>query len=104
MKKLTFLFIVFVNLLSVKSFNFNMPKFDKDVDRSDCAVTAAGVVFAASFIPYFLEDDLKPSIYKDGLTRGEIIMKHKRAYMSKYLEGDVNKLYDLFPDFEIKID
>jgi len=101
MKKLTFLFIVFVNLLSVKSFNFNMPKFDKDVD---CSMTAAGVVFAASFIPYFLEDDLKPSIYKDGLTRGEIIMKHKRAYMSKYLDGDVNKLYDLFPDFEIKID
>tara|TARA_Y100001963_G_scaffold159370_1_gene262772 strand:- start:894 stop:1217 length:324 start_codon:yes stop_codon:yes gene_type:complete len=106
MKKLTFLFIALINLLQSESFRFNkprIPKFDKNINYSDCTVTAAGVVFAASFIPYFLDDDIKPNIYKDGLTRGEIIIKHKRTQMSKYLNGDVNKLYDLFPDFEIKI-
>jgi hypothetical protein len=100
----TFIFIVFMNLLSVESFNFNkpnMPKFDKNTDR---ALTVTGIIFTASFIPYFLDDDLKPNIYKDGLTKEEIALKRKHEYMSKYLEGDINKLYDLFPDFQIKID
>ena len=88
--------VIFITLLYLfYSESFSMNKYVKPI---------AGTIFASSFIPYFVDDSIKPECYKDGLSREEIKIKHKYNHLNKYLNGDINKLHDIFPDFDIKID
>lgn len=64
----------------------------------------AGALFAASFIPYFWEDDKKPQMYKDGLTTEQIKTKRKYKNLNRFLNGDIRQIHNVFPDFEILLD
>ena len=91
----------FLYLFSTESFVLKPPTRKELIKR---AYPVAGALFAASFIPYFLDDDIKPDFYKDGLTMEEIKMKHKYYKLNKHLDGDISKMHDVFPDFELVLD
>ncbi|MBA45937.1 MAG: hypothetical protein CMB31_05060 [Euryarchaeota archaeon] len=88
-------------LFSTESFVLKPPTRKELIKR---AYPVAGALFAASFIPYFLDDDIKPEFYKDGLTAEQIMMKHKYYKLNKHLDGDISKMNDVFPEFELVLD
>jgi len=88
-------------LFSTESFVLKPPTRKELIKR---AYRVAGALFAASFIPYFLDDDIKPEFYKDGLTAEQIMMKHKYHKLNKHLDGDISKALNVFPDFELVLD
>ena len=88
-------------LFSTESFVLKPPTHKEVIKR---AYPVAGALFAASFIPYFLDDDIKPDFYKDGLTMEQIKMKHKYHKLNKHLDGDISKALSVFPDFELVLD
>lgn len=98
-----YIFIILLNLVPMQCFKLHNPRPPKVNKKYEQFKTAAGIAFAASFIPYFLDDDIKPEFYKDGLTRKEIKVKHKHAELNLYLKGDTKYLNNIFPDFEVKI-
>tara|TARA_B100000212_G_scaffold342141_1_gene327895 strand:+ start:5641 stop:5952 length:312 start_codon:yes stop_codon:yes gene_type:complete len=102
MKYLIYLFIIF-NFTISHGFNLHNPNPPKISKKYKNFKGVSGAAFAISFIPYFLDDEIKPICYKDGLTREEIKIKHKNTELSIYLKGDATYLYNIFPDFEVKI-
>jgi hypothetical protein len=103
MKKCIHIFILLLSFATLRSFKLHNPRPPKFNKKYENVKTAAGVAFAVSFIPYFLDDDIKPMYYKDGLTREEIKIKNKHTELSIYLNGETSYLNDVFPDFEVKI-
>tara|TARA_B100001287_G_scaffold275528_2_gene283347 strand:+ start:68 stop:373 length:306 start_codon:yes stop_codon:yes gene_type:complete len=100
MKYFVYLFIIIFNFTISQGFNSGPPKINIKYKNFR---KAAGVALAVSFVPYFLDDDIKPSYYKDGLTREEIKIKRKHAELNLYLNGDSKYLNNVFPDFDVKI-
>lgn len=100
MKYSVYLFILIFNFTISQGFNSGPPKINIKYKNFR---EAAGVALVVSFVPYFLDDDIKPVFYKDGLTHEEIKIKHKHAELNTYIKGDINKLNEVFPDFEVKI-
>lgn len=103
MKKCINIFIILLNFTTSQCFKVNNPRPPKFNKKYENFKKASGVAFAISFIPYFLDDEIKPMCYKDGLTREEIKIKHKHTELSVYLNGDTTYLNNIFPDFEVKI-
>lgn len=97
------LIIILLNVSIISSFKLHYPREPPPNDKMR-AKKIASIIFVSSFIPYFLDDDIKPSVYKDGLTRHEIILKNRKSELSNYINGDINYLKNVFPNFEIKSD
>ncbi len=98
------LIIVLLNVSIISSFKLHYPHEPPPPKDKMHIKKIAGIIFVSSFIPYFLDDDIKPSAYKDGLTRHEITLKNRRTELSNYINGDINYLNSVFPNFEIKSD
>ena len=94
--------IVLLNISIISSFKLHYPREPPPPRNEIYIKTIASIMFASSFIPYFIDDDIKPSVYKDGLTRYEIILKNRKNEISNYINGDINYLKNVFPNFEIK--
>lgn len=96
--------IVFLNISIISSFKLHYPREPPPPRNKTYIKTIASIIFASSFIPYFIDDDIKPTVYKDGLTRHEITLKNRKNEISNYINGDINYLKNVFPNFEIKTD
>lgn len=77
-----------------KQLNLNM--ITNSTNNSDNRRKLLLSVYTASFIPYFIPDDYKPSVYKDGLSDEEIELKHKIIELNRITGGDIIKFFELF--------